>query len=132
MTTQPVRIHPISATMQLAPGEKFADVPPDILPKVGIVRWIPSGDGSYRPKLQVLEIWVRVTHAHLYGITIPRDTLVRLGNAGFIELSQPSPGHTAVNLDSLLAHIEACKDPEFWTETRQAQYREALWSFRNT
>jgi hypothetical protein len=125
----PVKIHPTGQTIEVAPGTAYADLPPTHVPRAGIVRWTPAGDGTYRPRVQVLEIWVRVSHAGDYGITIPRDTLVRLGNAGFIELAQPSPGHTAVNLDSLLAHIEKCKDPEFWNKERRQRYREALWSW---
>lgn len=125
----PVRIHPTGQTLEVAPGERYADLPATHVPRAGIVRWTPSGDGTYRPRLQILEIWVRVTNAHEYGVTVPRDTLVRLGNAGFIELVQPSPNHVAVNLDSLLAHIERCKDPEFWNAERRQRYREALWNW---
>ena len=131
-STTTIRVHPTATTTQVTAGAKFAEIPEETVPKVGIVRWIPEGDGTYRPRVQILETWVRVSLAHQYGVSIPRDTLVRLGNAGFIELCQPSPCHTAVNLDSLLRHIEACKDPEFWNPERMTRYRAALGSFKDT
>jgi hypothetical protein len=131
--TVPVRIaNTAGHTIDIAPGEKYADIPPDKLPKVGIVRWIPCGDGTYRPRLQVMENWIRTTHAPQFGIHIQPETLVRLANSGFIQIAQTSPGHNAINLESLLDHIEACRDPEFWTSARKATYRRAFWNFRNS
>jgi hypothetical protein len=125
-----VKVANTGQSVEVAPGETLADLPEKAAPKVGIVKWIPQGDGTYRPKIQVLENWIRTTHAPLYGVHIKPETLVRLGNSGFIELTQTSPGHNAVNLESVLAHVERCKDPEFWTSARIEQYRTAFWNFR--
>ncbi len=129
-TVRIINAVPTTDEVQVAPDEKYADLPAPITPRVGIVRWIPQGDGLYRPRIQVLDNWIRVTRAAEYGIHIPSDTLVRLGNGGFIEISQPSPGYTAINLESLLRHIELCKDAEFWTPERRDRYRASAWNFR--
>lgn len=121
-----VTIFPTKETVEVAPGEKYVDLPITLAPKVGIVRWVPVGDGSYKPRLQVMETWIRVTAAAQFGVHIKRDTLIRLGVAGFISISQPSPQNTSVSLESLLEHLERCKDPEFWTEARLVKYRRAL------
>jgi hypothetical protein len=129
--TIPVKIaNTAGASIRVSPEEKYADLPADITPKVGIVRWVPAGDGTYRPRVQVLENWIRTTHAPQYGVHIRPETLVRLGNSGFIDIVQTSPGHNAISLESLLAHIERCRDPEFWTEARIAKYRTSFWNFR--
>lgn len=125
----PVSIYPTKQTVEVAPGERYVDLPPATVPKAGIVRWVPAGDGTYRPRLQVMETWVRVGNCEQFGIHIKRDTLIRLGAAGFIEISQPSPFTPSITVESLLAHIEAAKDPEFWTEERLATYRR---SYTNT
>lgn len=127
---RPVRIAHTSATVLVAPGERYVDLPPEHTPRVGIVRMVPVGEGLYKPRLQVIENWIRVTEAEQFGIFIRRDTLVRLGVAGFIPISQPSPQITAISLEGVLDHIEACKDPEFWTEKRMHIYRTANDCFR--
>jgi len=125
-------VFPDQQEIEVAPGERYVDVPPDIVPKIGIVRWTPAGDGTYKPRVQVMENWIRVTEATRFGIHIKRETLIRLGTSGFISSNQPSPGMICISLDSLLEHIELCKDPEFWTEKRRTEYRKALPIFRET
>lgn len=127
-----VRIANTDATIQVAPGERYADLPAELAPRVGIVRMVPVGEGLYKPRLQVMENWVRVTETEQFGIYISRDTLVRLGVAGFVPISQPSPQIITISLEGLLDHIEKCKDPEFWTERRMHQYRIANNGFRTT
>lgn len=122
----PVAIYPTKKTVEVAPGERYVDLPPASVPKAGIVRWVPAGDGTYRPRLQVMETWVRVGNCEQFGIHIKRDTLIRLGCAGFIEISQPSPFTPSITIESLLAHIEAARDPEFWTEERLDIYRKTM------
>jgi len=128
-----VSIYPTRHSVEVAPGERYVDLPPATVPKAGIVRWVPAGDGTYRPRLQIMETWVRVGNCEQFGIHIKRDTLIRLGAAGFIEISQPSPFTPSITIESLLAHIEAAKDPEFWTEERLATYRKSYTNtFRST
>ena len=122
----PVSIYPTKHCVEVAPGERYVDLPPSTVPKAGIVRWVPAGDGTYRPRLQIMETWVRVGNCEQFGIHIKRDTLIRLGSAGFIEISQPSPFTPSITVESLLAHIEAAKDPEFWTEERLERYRKTM------
>lgn len=126
----PCRIIGTDTTVEVAPGERYTDAPPEIAPQYGIFRWVPAGDGTYRPRIQVLETWIRVADAPKYGIHILRDTLVRLGNAGFIGISQATPGQNHIHLESLIDHVEACKDPEFWNAERRAKYSAALQRFR--
>lgn len=127
-----VRIYPTNQTIAVAPGERYVDIPPAKVPQAGIVRWVPAGDGTYRPRLQVMETWVRVGQCEQFGIHIKRDTLIRLGIAGFIKICQPSPMTPSISIESLLEHMEAAKDPEFWTEERLERYRRTLHTFRIT
>ena len=60
------------------------------------------------------------------GVSISRETLIRLGRAGFIRLRRPTPGLIEVHIGSLIDHFESVEDEEFWTPERTRQYREAL------
>jgi hypothetical protein len=124
-------VHPTGEAIEIAPGERYVDLPQEIAPKFGIIRWMPAGDGTFRPRVQVLENVIRVTEARQYGIHISRETIIRLGVAGFVSISQLAPMTICVSLESLLDHIDACKDPEFWTEERLVRYRKALPIFRD-
>lgn len=127
-----VSIYPTNKTIEVAPGERYTDIPAANVPKAGIVRWVPAGDGTYRPRLQVMETWVRVGQCEQFGIHIKRDTLIRLGIAGFISICQPSPMTPSISIESLIAHMEASQDPEFWTDERLERYRRTINTFRIT
>jgi hypothetical protein len=74
------------------------------------------------------DAWVQVTDAteSVDGIPLSRSTLLRLGRAGFIRLRRITPLSIQVHLGSLLDHLEAVEDPEFWDERNNRKYREAL------
>jgi hypothetical protein len=116
--------------VEIKPGESLADLPAEIKPPSTFCRWLPVGAGYFRPEFAEPQNWIRATHALLYGVHMKPEHLVRLGNAGFIDIAQVSPGCTMVLLESILAHIERCKDPAYWTEARAARCREGFWNFR--
>ncbi len=82
---------------------------------------IPMGDGSFRA----------VPHRHKKKFTVreatqvthySRDSIYRLYRSGFITGERPSARKILIDAESLQDHIEAVKDPEFWTPARRAQY----------
>ena len=82
---------------------------------------VPTGDGNYRAvphrhkkKLTVREA-TQVTH-------YSRDSIYRLYRAGFVTGERNSPHKILIDADSLQGHIEAVKNPEFWTPERRARY----------
>lgn len=125
--------------LEIAPGQKVIVGLPDALrPKLGLVSWMPQGDGSYKPVVKTRDSWVKLVDslpAEL-GLDVDAKTLRRLVVAGIVEGRQPSPHVTEINLHSLDEHLEACRDPEYWIAvvkwpdgrkiSRFAKYKEAM------
>jgi hypothetical protein len=130
---------PVTMKIEIAPGQKIVTtVPIELRPNVALVHLQAVGDGNLKPVLKLRDVWVKLTDslpAEL-GMDIDSRTLRRLGIAGVIETRHPSPNATEINLHSLDAHLEACRDPEYWITkiqwpdgrriTRQQKYEEAL------
>ena len=126
----PARILPTLRTCQVSPDQVMSDMPQSEAPRYTLAKWIPVGDGTFRPRLQTIEVWARMKDLPSYGIPLPPETITRLATAGFIEMRKVAPASLMVNLDSLYAHLEACKDPEFWTKERIAKYvRDGMRTF---
>jgi hypothetical protein len=121
-------ILPSNKPVQVTPDQrarKVAPLPAELTPLFAVSAWQPAGDGTYRPVAKLYERGVSTAEAEkLTGIS--PDTLRRLIRAGFVIGGQPTPGKFEVNLPSLMAHIEATRDPEFWTEARRQKWSEAL------
>lgn len=127
--TVPVHIQPQGRVIQVAPdaaSRKVADLPADLIPRIGLVDFQPAGDGTYRPIVRIHDSWIRVSiAARAFGLR--HMVLRRLITAGFVEAIQPSPGCWMMNLQSYFRHVEAVRnDPEFWNEQRRARYSAAL------
>jgi hypothetical protein len=115
--------------VQLAPGqESGVSVPRESVPRYGVVQLMRQTDGTYIPVLKTWSETVRLTCnlPHELGLDISYNTLTRLVIAGFISGQRIAPETTLIDLESLVAHMEACRDPEFWNAKRIEQYRQAL------
>jgi hypothetical protein len=125
----PVTLLPGGRTILSAPGaitSKVLALSPEQAPPCGIFRWQAVGDGTFRPIARIHEQFVDLQVA-VEALGIPRDTLRRLIDAGFVKGRKPSPMRRQVNLSSLSDHLDAVeRDPDFWTEARIKQFAEAL------
>ncbi len=82
---------------------------------------VPMGDGSFKaiPRKPVIEVAV----AKAVKITgTSRDTIYRLYAAGLIRGKRPSPRKIVIDVESLRAHNEASRDPEYWTPERKKAF----------
>ena len=116
-----------TALVEVAPGQYAApSVHPSDVPRFGLVRLMRQPDGTYAPVLKHHGQWVRcgtemLKNCGLEGL--PLRTFYRLVNAGFVKQSRPTPNVILVDLASLVDHIHASGDPEFWNEDRLRQFR---------
>lgn len=128
----------LQAAIRLLPGDKVIKVAPDaatrkvvdapqaLIPKIGIVDWLPAGDGTYNPVLRLHAQHIRVSIAAVV-CDVHHLILRRLIRAGFVEGYQPSPCCCMINLHSYFDHLNrVAEDPEFWDEKRRARYSAAL------
>ena len=82
---------------------------------------VPVGDGSYRavPHKPKNKISPREA-ARMANCSL--TTIYRLLRAGFIVGERPSPRKILIAAESLAAHLEALRDPGFWTRERRSRY----------
>ena len=85
------------------------------------VDFVPLGDGTFRtiPRKPIQLASVKDA-ARMTGV--PRQTIYNLYQAGFIEGTQTSPRKITIYMASLVTHVEAAKDPEFWTKKRRLRF----------
>ena len=82
---------------------------------------VRMGDGSFhvvprRPQSKVtIKEAARITQ-------YSRDTIYRLFRSGFVTGVRQSPRKILIDADSLQAHLEAVRRPDFWTAERRRQY----------
>lgn len=123
-----VRVMPPGEAIRVTPDavtRRVADLPAKMIPRVGVTDWQPAGDGTYRPIVRIHEAMVRVTDAaRVTGL--PYLALRRLITAGFVRGDQPTPGNVLIDLHSYYDHVQATRDPEFWTAERRQRYSEAI------
>ena len=83
--------------------------------------FVPQGDGSYRavPRKPQDKVTVREA-ARLANYT--RGAIYRLYKAEFITGERQSPRKILIDVASLRAHLEAVRDPGFWTVERKLRY----------
>lgn len=82
---------------------------------------VPMGDGSFRvvprrpqSKTTIKEA-ARMAH-------YSRDTVYRLFRSGFVTGERQSPRKILIDVASLQAHLEAVREPGFWTPERRQRY----------
>ena len=102
--------------VQVSPGRFIAKggKPPEQI----VAEVFHHADGTFgiRPVKGGRHVRMSDRTARLLGLN-RRETLVRLGIAGFIEVSHPSPGVVMLNLDSWFEHLaKTQEDPDFWEE----------------
>ena len=79
---------------------------------------MPQGDGSYRavPRKPQDKVPAReAARMANYSLT----HVYRLYRAGFITGERKSPRRILIDVASLQAHLEAVRDPAFWTAERK-------------
>ena len=112
-------------SIQIAPGKTIhVATQEEDVPRYGIFRMVRQSDGSYLPVLKTFETLLKLDEV-LDLLRIPglsRRTLARLCETGFVDCTRPSPNSQLVDVGSLLAHLQAARDPEFWTSQRRAQF----------
>lgn len=94
------------------------DVPPPLLTACD---FIPQGDGSYRAVPRKPQATVPAKEAARLA-NFPLTSIYRLYRAGFITGERQSPRRILINVASLQAHLDAVRDPEFWTAERRLRY----------
>ena len=83
--------------------------------------FVPQGDGSYRAVPRKPQDKVTVKEAARLS-DYPITSIYRLYRAAFITGERKSPRRILINVASLQAHLEAVRDPEFWTAERRQRY----------
>ena len=116
-------------TVEIVPGQNFANLPAQDIPHHAIAELVPAGGGTFRP---VARISGKMFTCHqktlrLLNIPISKTTLIRLIQTGFIEGHQESPGIYVFDYESYLAHRQRCQKGDgcggsFWTEEKRKQY----------
>ncbi len=101
-------------------------VPLDKIPGLGVFRWHDREDGTYEPRVEVHDAWLRVADVEelpLGGLTC--EVTRKLVAGGFIFACSPAPSLTLVNMADLLRHREeTSEDPQWWTPEKLRRYKE--------
>ena len=85
---------------------------------------VPNGDGSYRAVPRQPKSQVTVTEAARVA-NCSRGTIYRLYNSGLVSGERRTPRKIVISLSSLQAHLEAVRDPDFWTDERRQRFEQA-------
>lgn len=96
-------------------------------PTIALVRLVPVGDGSYKPKLLVQDAMVRaVVLARMVGMD--QKAMHRLAAAGFVRWDRPTPNNLRISVESWLEHqAKVQANPWFWEEpANRNRFSEAL------
>ena len=82
---------------------------------------VPMGDGSFhmvprRPQSKIsIKEAARLAH-------YSRDTIYRLFHSGFVTGERQSPRKILIDAESLQIHLDAVRQPDFWTRERRQRY----------
>lgn len=123
------RSEPLTARLRKSTAPRMVQVAPGIfarqntaaVPDVTLAYWIPQDDGTYK-LLPFTERMVRVTTklVRMLGFAGQYNTLMRLGEAGFVEIVRIAPNTHLINLDSWFNHVRRCaENTEFWEDTKR-------------
>lgn len=121
----------LTDAVEIAPGVfvgKDLGLPDD--PVTGIVKFVHDpATGQILSVIQGWEPTIRITRQnfHQWRIGGTYETFYKVIRAGFIKTRRVSPEILEVVTDSLLEHLKACEEPNFWTPERRQIYREANW-----
>lgn len=111
----------MAANPSLSKSKMFtanSGLPEPILTSCDVVR---MGDGSFhvvprRPQSKTtIKEAARMAH-------YSRDTIYRLFHSGFVTGERQSPRKILIDVESLQAHLDAVREPGFWTAERRQRY----------
>lgn len=109
-----------------APGKSLAVVPPEDVPRYGIVRMMRQPDGRYLPTLTYHSELIQLgpnTPEHLGLRGLHWRSLRRLVQSGIVSGCFPSPHVCLMNLASLVRHLEETREQSYWTQERKEAFR---------
>jgi hypothetical protein len=115
-----------AAIAEPVPGKRVAVVEPEAIPKHGMIKMMRQQDGRYLP---VLTSWSRMiqlspqTPRELGMPDLHFRSLRRLVQCGLVRGVQPSPSVYLMDLKSFWDHLEATREPGYWTAERRETYR---------
>jgi len=118
----------LNRIIEIAPGQTLPRVElAQHVPAFGIVRMRRETNGQLTPLLRTWEPEVRLTKdlPEQLGLELDYRTLSRLAASGSALLDKPAPRLTLISIPSLVAHMDECADPEFWTPERTARFNAA-------
>jgi hypothetical protein len=74
---------------------------------------------------RVHDAWLRITEAAKLPLGLSEQVIHTLVRAEFVQGHRAAPNNCAVNVVSLLAHIQTtAEDPYFWTKERLQRYKD--------
>ena len=116
---------------QVAPGVWAPAAPGTLADETTLCEWVRlSGDpATYRPR--PLGRMAKIGRKLEGALGVSAETVKRLGAAGFVVVTQPSPGVWLLDLDSWVKHLEATdpdEAPDFWARGGENHTR---YQFRN-
>ncbi len=82
---------------------------------------VPLGDGSYRAVPRRPSGKVTPKEAARLA-NYPLTSIYRLYRGGFVSGERQSPRRILIDVESLRAHLEAVRDPDYWTAERHDRY----------
>ena len=116
--------------IEVSPGKFTADqVPRAEIARFGFITLMRLPDGNYMPVVKTWGQTLRLTEdlCRNLGLDVSYDTIRRLINGKFLRVRRVAPNSILLELESLYDHLEAVRDPEFWTPERIKRYREPVW-----
>lgn len=105
--------------IEVRPGQKVAPLPEKAIPKLAIAKWVPAGDGTYRPVASIEGRAIRLTPDTVAQLKLPASyaTIRRLVVAGFVDGGKVTPNLWVFDPESYLRHQNnVFSDEEFWDE----------------
>jgi tryptophanyl-tRNA synthetase len=94
----------------------------------GLVWLMRHADGTYTPVLKGHSQHVKLTRElpqQLGFKDLSYRGLLRLVTAGFVASSRITPDVIHIDLASLVEHMQATRDPEFWSKANRRRYSDA-------
>lgn len=118
-----------SSLSEIAPGVfDSASIDPADVTRYGLAWLMRDTDGRYTPVLKGHSQHVKLSRQlteQLGFRELSYNGLRRLVHAGFIIGTRITPDVIHIDLASLLAHIEAARDPDFWNRARRKRFSDA-------
>lgn len=111
-------------TIEVAPGQSIAPLPPEDVQTIGLAEMVPMGNGQFRQIVRICPRWWRISRDDLtrLHITISEMTMRRLVEAGFIRGGPITPWVYQFDIYSYFDHVARVEsDHEFWHRREPGQ-----------